>query len=425
MHKAEEILTKDVVRRPKRLNDSMLQNDMNSTLFEEADLMDEWQEMPKTLHVDELIVSESFFAERINGHNVEDLLHTDIDLVLNTLAVDDLIIVNNTDDFEAIEAKLLENDKRMKRDTSADPTVPLDLNNVIVKGRINGIDFNYLLENALKTDVPNQVLESKVTIGTLTADSLVTADGKLSELAIANIAHTNVHEVLIRQPIRFTKNLDVNRLKVLQRLNQILIENGKMDVLFKRSKQVQVIKGLKEFRSIELLNPIILQGKINVTSPMVERIRPIVTINEDLELQGDFQFLGNVTIQNFLQAQNMYGRSLRNSAMQVLEDGLRLDEPVVDMDLVFTQPIRVEEIRPQSRINGVPLESLIQRGSSEVHFITAPKTFIGDLFVVGGLDAAEINGVNLQVLNNTMLKRSGKNQVISGNIQFSKITAKK
>lgn len=402
----------------------MLQNDINSTLFED-DVMGEWTEMPETLHVDELIVSESFFAQRINGHNIEDLLHTDTDLVLNTLAVDDLIIVNNTADFETIEAKLLESDKRMKRDTSTDQAEPLALNNVIVKGRINGIDFKYLLENALKTDEPNQVLQSKVTIGTLTADRIVTADGKLSELEIANIAHINANEMLIRQPIRFTKDLDVNHLKALQRLNQILIENGEMDVLLKRSKKVQVIKGLKEFRSIELLNPIILQGKINVTSPMVERIRPIVTIDEDLELQGDFQFLGNVTIQNFLQAQNLYGRSLRNSALQVLEDGLRLDEPVADLDLIFTQPIRVEEILPQSRINGVPLESLIQRGTNDVQFIIAPKTFIGDLFVDGEMDAAEINGVNLQVLNNTMLKRSGKKQVISGNIQFSKITAKK
>lgn len=423
--KAEEILSKDVVRRPKRLNDSMLQNDMNTTQFNDDNHFDNSSDISASLYFDELIVSESIFTERINGHNISDLVRTDSDLMLDALAVDDLIIVNNTKHFEVIQAKLLESDKRIKRDASIGESQPINLNNIIVEGRINGIDFNYLVENVLRTDVDNQVLESPVTIGTLTADSLQTFDGKLSELEIANIAHTNINELLIRQPIRFTQDVEMKRLKVLERLNQILIENDEMDILFKRSKKVQVIGGLKEFQTIQLLNPIILQGKINVTSPMIERIQPIVTINEDLDLVGDFQFFGNVTIMNYMQAQNLFGKSLHYSAAQVQADGLRLDETNINMDLEFTQPIRVEEIHPNSRINGVSINSLVRRGTDNVQLITASKTFLTDLFIDGELDAAEINGVNLQVLNNTMLKRSAKKHVISGNIQFDKITANK
>lgn len=419
MQRAEEILSKENVRRPKRLNDSMLQLDMNSSHSIEMDSLSEFM-VGDTLTVDELTITDSFHAERINGRNFSDLLRADSDLILDTMTVRELIIANNSKVHDKIEQKLLQNDERVKRDVGSEK--PLIFNDITVNGLVNGMDFDKFVEQVLRTDVDHQVLEAPVIITKLRANSIQTADGKIGGCDLSNIAHRRVKELIIRQGVRFEKPLTVQRLKTLQRFNQIFINNGKMDVLFKRSKNVQVMRGRKTFESIKLLEPISLEGKINVSSPL-RKFQPIVTIDEDIELDGDFEFIGNVTIQNILQAENIFGKSGLYSVQQVFDDGLRLDESEIDMPLVFLKPIEIDNVEPGTRINGVPIESLVLRNSSEWQTITAPKTFTSNLDVQGSCDLVEINGVNLEHLNNTVFKRSGHNQIITGNIQFKRITA--
>lgn len=82
------------VKRPKRLNDSMLQNDVNLSNVDDL----ESEKMSKTLIVNELTVSEGLFAETINGHKFKDWVREDSDLVLKNFTVDKLIIkviINN------------------------------------------------------------------------------------------------------------------------------------------------------------------------------------------------------------------------------------------------------------------------------------------------------------------------------------------
>lgn len=424
MQRADEILSKVNVRRSKRLNDSMLPNDMNSSSSLENDSLSEFLD-GDALIIDELTVTNNFYAERINGRNVSDILRTDSDLTLDTLTVHTLVIANNTHDYEDIEQKLLENDKRVKRSTAAevdDSEKPLILNDITVHGLVNGMDFNEFVKQALRTDVDHQVLEAPAIITKLRAHSIETFDGKLSGHDISNIAHRRVRELVIRQPVRFDKPLVVNRLKAFQRLNHIFIDNGRMEVLLKRSKRVQEIRGRQTFESIVLLEPISLRGKINISSPF-SKLRPIVTVDEDIELDGEFEFIGNVTVQNVLQAENMYGKSGQYCAQQLFDDGLRLDEYQIDVPLAFLQPIQIDNVEPGTRINDVPVESLILRNVSEWQTIIAPKRFTSDLSVEGSFEANEINGINIHQLNNTVLKRSGENQIVTGSIQFKRITA--
>lgn len=428
IQRAQEILSKENVRRPKRLNDSMLEDaNLNSTHFD--DLSEFIEVDGDTLTIDELTITDSFYAERINGRNVSELLRTDSDLTLDTLTVGKLIMANNGENFDEIEKKLLDSDKRVKRENNNasddDSQKPLILNDITVHGLVNGIDFNDFVEQALRTDVDHQILEGPVRINKLQAASIQTIDQKISGLELSNIGHTQVEELIIRQPILFEKGITVNRLKTLQRLNEIHIDNGRLEVLFKRSKRVQEIHGEKTFESINLLEPITLQGKINISSPL-SKIKPIVTVDEDIELVGDFEFVGNVTVQNFLQAQNIFGQSTRYSAAQVLDDGLRLDEPEIDFaGLQFVQPIQIDNIEMGTRINDIPIESLIVRNVSEWQTIIAPKYFTSDLSVEGDCEVIEVNGVNIQQLNSTVLKRTGENQIITGSIQFARITANK
>lgn len=426
IQRAQEILSKENVRRPKRLNDSMLQNvNINATNFDDLSDFIEMDGGGDTLTIDELTITDSFYVERINGRNVSDLLRTDLDLTLDTMTVGKLVIANNSENFDEIEKKLLESDKRVKRDNAAtEEEKPLIFNDITVRGLVNGIEFNDFVEQVLRTDVDHQVLEGTARVDKLQAQSIQTLDGKISGLELSNIAHTNVEELIIRQGVMFEKDLIVERLKTLQRLNEIHIDNGKLDVLFKRSKGAQEIRGEKTFAAINLLEPIVLQGKINISSPM-SKIRPIVTIDEDVELFGDFEFIGNVTVQNDVQAQNIFGQSTRFSAFQVLDDGLRLDDPVIDVPIQFVQPIRIDNVESGTRINDIPIESLIVRNVSEWQTIIAPKHFTSDLSVEGDCELIEVNGVNIQQLNNTVLKRTGENQIITGTIQFARITANK
>lgn len=402
----------------------MLQMDMNASRFDDFDSLSEFMD-GDTLVIDELTVSESFYAERINGRNASDLLRRDADLTLDTMTVGKLIIANNSRDYAEIEKKLLENDKRTKRESVIDESAkPLIFNDITVHGLVNGMDFNQFVQQVLRTDVKHQILEAPAMITKLHANSLQTVDGKLSGLDLSNIGHTRVKELVVRQPMRFEQPITIDRLKVLQRVNHIFIHDGKMDILLKRSKHVQEMRGRTTFQSINLLEPIVLRGKINISSPL-SKLRPIVTIDDDIELPGDVQFIGNVTVQNWLQAPNMFGKSGRYSALDVLNDGLRLDERVIDVPLVFLQSIQIDNVEPRTSINDVPVESLILRNTSEWQTIIAPKTFISDLYVDGSCEVTEINGVNIQQLNNTVLKRSGEKQIVTGSIQFKKITANK
>ncbi|XP_055320364.1 uncharacterized protein LOC129577415 [Sitodiplosis mosellana] len=421
MQRADEIVTKDVVRRPKRLNDSMLQNDMNSS---QIDIDFEAQEMPTTLTINELTVSESFLAESINGHKFSDLVCEDSDLVLYNFTVEKLVI-NDAANVEAIEKKLLESDERVKRDTSSDPsTEPLNLYNVIVEGHVNGVNFSYFVENVLRTN-GDQRLEAPVNFGRLRAKSIQATDGKISNVDLASIARINANETVILSPIRFTQGIQVDKLSILERVNQIAIKGGKLDALLKRSREPQVLTGQKIFESIILLEPITLQGKINISSSVLSKMKPIVTVNEDLFIEDAVSFIGNVSIKNLLSIGNMFGQSLRYNAEQVLADGLKLDEPV-NVPLEFLQPLRIDDIQNPTRINNVPISSLLLRNVTDVQKVSAPKTFTSDLSVEGGnCDANEINGINLQILNNTMLKRSAKNQIVTGTIRFERITARK
>lgn len=423
LQRANEIITKEMSRRPKRLNDS-IQHDMNSSIAD-AELGSSQFEMQKTLTVNELTVSKEFIAKTINGHKLSELVCEESDLNLKNFTVDELVIANNPENFEAIEEKLHETDKRFKRDAPISDSEPLFLNNVIVEGSVNGVNLSYFMDNVLRTNAESQRLEAPIHFGTLRARSIETFDGKISDVNLMEIARINANESTIRPPMRFTQPIQVGFLKVEKRLNHILIDNGKMDALFKRSRRTQVITGLKEFESVVLLEPIILQGKINVSSPIFGKINPIVTIDEDVIVEESVSFLGNVSITNLLQTQNIYGKSIRYNVGQLFSDGLRLDEQSIDIAFEFKQPIQVEDVLAPTRINNVPIESLIKRNVTHVQNVTASKSFTTDLTVEGECNTNEINGINLAFLNHTMLRRSAKNQVVTGTIQFGRIIAGK
>lgn len=408
MHKTNELLSKESVRRPKRLNQSTESNATNveNNLSKETN----------TLSVDELTVSGSVTVAKVNGHLIDDLLRSESDLHLNNLVIAYLLVPKHSNMTDTTS-------KRVKRDAMVDDEI-MNLNDVVLEGLVNRFNFSTLIENALRIDQSEQRLTSDIKFQIISANAINVTGNKISDFDLNRIASIRDNETLINEPLIFAQLLSTNELNIAERLNHLTVQNGKLNILLKKSKRTQIITGDKEFDAVNLLEPIILHGRINISSPMMNKIKPIVTVDEELIINSDILISGNVTVKRILETSNIFGQSIRFSLAQVRGDAIRIDDMDIDIPLEFSQPIFTEDIRLPTRLNGIPLESFIQRNNTAVQRISARKTIISDLSIENGFCTAnEINGVNLQVLNTTMLKRTAKNQAVTGTIQIKRITA--
>lgn len=377
------------------------------------------------LNINELTVSNSFHVENVNGHHIKDLLRSNSNLDLNEFKVTFLVAPSETK-FTDTDSAL--DTKRLKREIApprAEETEEImNLGDVLVEGSINGVNLSYILENALRTNVPEQRLESTVNFNTIRASSTIIKNEQISGINLNRVASIGANITALSTPVVFERPLAVNVLNVLHRINQIQVVNGKSNILLKRSRRVQTINGDKTFAAVNLIEPIILQGRINVSSPVMSKMKPIVTVDDELIIDGDVLISGNVTVKISLESNNLFGQSVRYSLAQVQGDGLRTDEANIDVPLEFSQPIQVNDIRSPTRLNGISLESFVKRNTSQIQRISAPKTIISDLRIENGFcEANEINGINVQLLNNTMLKRSAENQTVTGTLQIRRIVA--
>lgn len=414
LHQANDLLTRESVRRPKRLNESINQMDWSASSIIEAN-----DTIESELNINELHISDSFSIKTVNGHRIEHLIRSDADIQLNNLTV--LIFVESFEEDEAT---------RSKRESSQ----ILNLGNVELIGRFNNYTFPVLIENALKTnDAQEQRLESVINFNKIRTDSISIQKNRIigrekNEMVDLNriVVNTGDENVVnqIDELVFWQQAPQINEINILQRIGHIQIFDGRWNILFQRSKHTQIITGNLTFESVNLIEPITLQGKINVQSPAMNRIKPIVTVDDELTIDGDVVINGNVSVKMTLAANNIFGRSVQYSLIQLQGDGLRIGEPNIEPQLQFVQPIRVENILASTRLNDIPIESFVKRNTDKVQKIIARKTIVSDLSIANGdCNANEVNGINLALLNNTMLKRTASNQVITGTIQIKRIVA--
>lgn len=108
---------------------------------------------------------------------------------------------------------------------------------------------------------------------------------------------------------------------------------------------------------------------------------------------------------------------------QLHEEGLPKGASVIDSYIEFTQPIKTESLRVNGTVNSVNVSSFVC--DTEPYLLTGMKTFSGDLRVKEGFcDALAINGIQMEILNKTVLKRSG-DQEVHGKIHFKQIVVNK
>lgn len=426
-----------------------------------------------TIEVQDLIIGESLLVEQINGRSISDLVYRDSkrnpeinEINANEVLIKkNLFVSNKIDNIEmSLDNVIIADERQVLREIEldkltvkhivatnnlnalkfndffvllkkkVDKKIPTTINELRVEGMvvdqlINNRNFTSLNRNALKVN-GDQIVSGTWKIGELMARNLVLVnpmDQRISGVSLQQLVNINDTRgrIDIDQDIRFAnKLLTVNKLYVFERINNINVKQGNLMILRKKWPLEQVITGIKDFDFVKLLEPIKLQGKIK--SKTLEKMNPITTINQNIMLEGNYIITGPVSIKRLLSSsENIYSKNKNLSLLNLMNNGLNLFTTTqTNAKLRFKQLIEVEGNLQLKTLNNKDVESFVKTNVKEVQFITAQKTFLNDLVIVGGsCDAQIINDVQLDQLNRTMLKKfSPTTQFVSGSITFNKIS---
>ncbi|XP_053679007.1 uncharacterized protein LOC128729376 [Anopheles nili] len=294
----------------------------------------------------------------------------------------------------------------------------IDADELQLTGLLNDIDPRLLTDNVLLDQAADQQFNDKMVIDQITAHNIVVTESKLSGVELKNVAQTTGEQKIL-QDLQFVQPMLVNSLFLRDRLNHIPVMEDKLQLLHLTASEIQTITGTKTFDYVELLKPIELQGRINGES--LSKMNPIMTIGDDLVLNGDYTIHGNVTFNGQLWAHNILSNRGEHDLHRLVTHGLQINaSPAPGQVIKFLQPVFVEHLHAQ-RINELDVSDLVPQVAGQVQYLTGRKTFIGELKVDGTVDANEINKVDLNQLNRTIFRRNGVEQTIDGTIHFNTV----
>lgn len=151
-------------------------------------------------------------------------------------------------------------------------------------------------------------------------------------------------------------------------------------------------------------------------------MNPNVVVNGEVELTGDYEISGPVTVKRRFTTKDLFCSDEQRSLNDLKNYGILLNQTVIEGDMVFNQPIKVNNLLAQS-IRNIPVESLLKSGLSggPDQVVTGRKIFTSpEIYVSGSVDVANVNGVDIEEFSRTVLTRTG-DQNITGNIHFSGI----
>lgn len=254
----------------------------------------------QSLTVDNLEVAELKVAF-INGHSIDQLVYGDRDLnVKNELKVDQLY-VNSMDNFYRLKEKADTFNEATRIKKSADENsisytgeeTVINVDHLIVDGEINQFDLATLQKYALKTSGGGNVqrLKGQFNFTKLHLNRLVVPTRLISDIDIDTIIRTDDGgSYELGRDVRFAGQLNVDRLYVRDRINNLRIASGgRFDALHKNAKEEQTILGHKSFDTVQLLSPIELHGKLNHSN--LDKMNPFVSLANDIVLQGKNKYL--------------------------------------------------------------------------------------------------------------------------------------
>ncbi|XP_015834885.2 uncharacterized protein clos isoform X1 [Tribolium castaneum] len=282
----------------------------------------------------------------------------------------------------------------------------LKVKNLTIGGYINNVDVPTLDKYALKKS-GNQQVTSEFIFDELRGKNLEVFN-EMSGKKISDLIATDAGNYLINNEVIFKNDLHVNDFQVSKSLDGIKVIDGQLDILLKDSPDEQEITGAKTFDDVNIYHAINFQG--HVKSKNLEKMNPLITIEDDLALTGPKTIKGHVQIENLLGVKDIVTEDGMYSLTWLEADGLKLTSKEVKPHLHFVQQINVDEIFVDT-LNGKNPHNFVVTGTEEPQIIQGLKTFLGDVRVTGSTNANKINNVETEELENKVLRIDGDQQI--------------
>lgn len=133
---------------------------------------------------------------------------------------------------------------------------------------------------------------------------------------------------------------------------------------------------------------------------------PMKVTHQALELQGDFEIDGDVTIGRLLQVQDLRDAVAQRSAVGILQQALRVDQALENVNLRFELPLSANDTQ-LSFINAQDVQELVQLNVDQVQVIEATKWLPQSLTIRDGFGEVNLlNGINVEQLAEQLLLKS-------------------
>lgn len=214
----------------------------------------------ETLNVKTLTVNESLKAKKINKVNTQTP-------VFENIKADKIIVANKYNErFNDSKERF----NRMEDSMFYNESIPV--RNLKITGKLNEYQWQDLLNNTLKRKQDVQYLKNSIQIESLKTDTIVVNSDEVNEQNLATLIPINSGKYFINQYIQFKAPMLANELIVLEKLNNLHVNSGHLDVLLKNSHHTQFIEGIKNVSDVKVLQPI----NIAVSSTVTEKKETIL-----------------------------------------------------------------------------------------------------------------------------------------------------
>ncbi|KAH8299952.1 hypothetical protein KR044_007877 [Drosophila immigrans] len=351
--------------------------------------------------VDTLVVHEELNAARINGVNPKEPIYE--------LVIADKVYVS--EDFKEADG-----------DEQQRPVISeLILQDLQLDGSLNGVNWTQMVEHTLKRRGSEvQFIKAHVDISNLKAEAILVNSNEINDRPVSQLISIDGGDYIVQQDVQFAQPIEVNKLVINQRLNHIHVNKQRFDVLLHETNHTQIIEGVKQFENIQVLEPITITGQL--IGAELRAMSPMKVTHQAVELQGDFVINADVTIGQLLQLQDLLeaSNSIRRSTAMTLQQALRIDQQLDDVNLRFEQALNVNDTQ-LSFINAIDLQQLVQLNVDEVQVVEGTKLWPQSLTISKGFGEVNIlNGIPVDQLSQQLLLKSS-NQSLKFPVQLSSI----
>lgn len=141
-------------------------------------------------------------------------------------------------------------------------------------------------------------------------------------------------------------------------------------------------------------------------------MKPFVTIDSNLEVEGDKRITGDVIVEEIIRTDNIVSAERLNSLRRVRSEALRLTDVEIPNRMGFFQHLNVDDVFAR-RINNIDARLLVVNGAKQTQIVRGWKKFRGDLEITGKTEVERVNDIEMEELEENVLRKDG-DQVIEG-----------